>query len=469
MSEYGLVTAPAAAALTSTRSSNSNADAANAHNEYSGDGMTIYSPSPSPVYAYTGAAAMMKKKEEEDSALQFALDDALHRGMGAFAGEAASPSAQRGGGAALLSLSNKADQKKLSKLLEEHAKTKQEFADKVKSLELQNSQLSDKLRSRSAEKEHEDRLHALQILERGVVLKELAKQVTDLKARLALERRNNKQAGNSRSKSPASQGAIGTLPPPDVNARKVAIESLIRAKTPVMMARGAVLDENLTKAAAEAIATANKVNISAIGDPEGAAGTLSFSRMLAASASMPILSADYGSFKTNAGVNTRADSRDSADTNFQTNGRITSPYLSSRGKNVSRGKVNFFPDLVPNEDRVDKDLQALQEFGGYNHPSKNSHGQASGTADTSASANASASVKEQLQGVRQQIVSILSERYPPPSSEQLLAVKKAKERAEAKREMELKEVAMKKEAEAAKHAAIRARAKPKVVRDDDDW
>ena len=344
---------------------------------------------------------------------------------------------------------NRGNQKKLTKLIEKYEKIINEFKEKVLSLEFQNTQLSDKLRSRSNEKEHIDKLHALQILERGVLLKELSKQVSDLKARLAFEKRSNKNNNLTTSAVALQRTAVGNLPPPDVNIRKTTIENGQRAKTPVALSHGTVMDENLSKAK-------NDAN----NNSSSASAAISYSRMLAASASMPILAADYGSFKSQSGVNVRVDTRDTADTNYQNNGRITSPYSTSRGKNISKGQINFLPDLVPNENRVTRDVTALLEIGYRN-------GNVQGDRGVERSDNPNA--KDQLQGVRQQIVSILSERYPPPSPEQLLAVTKAKKRSDAKREMELKAAALKKEADAAAHAAIRARAKPKIIREDDDW
>lgn len=328
---------------------------------------------------------------------------------------------------------NRTDRKRLNLLQEDHAKSLKEAADKIKSLEFQNVELADKLRAKIHEKQHAEKLHSLQLMERGVLLKELARQVTELKASLTLEKKKSAPA----PKSPTHRGG---LPIPDVNARKTKAEESARAKTPVVLAQGKVVDSIQERNDSDFVKD-------------------SFSRMLAASASMPILSDEYGTFRAAGTLNSRASSREAADTGFQTSGRIASPHNTSRGKTISSGKLNFLPDILNNADvRVDKSLEVLRDF------AVNPQTRLGVTSDIPTPK------LTELTNVRQQIVSMLSERYPQPTAEQMLAVKKAKDRALYEREMELKAEADRKKAAAEQRAAVRARAKPKRVRpDEDDW
>jgi len=332
---------------------------------------------------------------------------------------------------------SRANQKKLNNLLQEHARAENEAKEKILSLEFQNVELADKLRSKNFEKSHSDKLHSLQLMERGILLKELARQVNDLKALLAVEKKKN----DPEPKKPTHRSG---LPVPDVNVRKRANEENARAKTPVALAKGAIvdaidLDTNKADAGNEGV---------------------SYSRLLAASASMPFLSDDYGTYRQGANLNSRTGSRETAGISFSASGRITSPHNTSRGKNISSGKINFLPDILNNTDvQVGADLAALKDYSSLKQL---------GLGSTKEHMNTQKALE--LSDVRKKIVTILSERYPPPSAEQLLAVSKAKQRALDQREMALKTQEAKKAAEREKQASVRARAKPKRVRpEDDDW
>ena len=64
---------------------------------------------------------------------------------------------------------------------------RKELETRVLSLEYQNSKLSDRLRSDEAAQERQEKLHSLQMMERGILLRELAQQVNEMKAHMHRE------------------------------------------------------------------------------------------------------------------------------------------------------------------------------------------------------------------------------------------------------------------------------------------
>ena len=225
------------------------------------------------------------------------------------------------------------------------------------------------------------------------------------------------------------------------------------------MTRGLVVDDELKleKSAAQAA---------------NARGQHQLKSMHANSKSMSVLSDDYGSYQRSKDANSRQNSRDAANTNFQRSGRIQSPHNTSRGKMVqsgSRGGLNFLPDiLLPNRSAdgnfdgqqqvgSDKSVEALK---GLHSMSQMGLGSVTDLKD--------AAKADELKNVRQQIVHMLSERYPGPTNEQLLAVEKSKKRALQDRELKLKVELEKKDAAEAARKAVRARAKKARVRSDSD-
>ena len=378
------------------------------------------------VIGITSTASATKVTDGHNMHLEAALNNALDD----------PDSSLREGDSLLKSNLTRADQKKLNKLLEQHARAEKEAMDKILSLEFQNVELADKLRSKNYEKGHAEKLHSLQLMERGILLKELARQVNELKTRLAIEKKKN-------GPEPREPTHRSGLPVPDVNVRRRAQEENARAKTPVVLAQGLITET----------IDASK--------PEEGNGNVSYSRLLAASASMPFLSDDYGTYRQASNLNSRTGSREAASENFAASGRITSPHNTSRGKNISSGKINFLPDIMNNtEVQVSSDVAALKEYSSLKQQ---------GLGSTAGSGTNTQKMGE-LSDIRKKIVTILSERYPAPSAEQLLAVDKAKKRALDQREMELKAKAARKAAEKEHDKTVRARAKPKRIRpEEDDW
>lgn len=80
-------------------------------------------------------------------------------------------------------------------LLQERVQAQKELLTQVLSLEFQNSQLADHVRSDEAYMEQQEKLHSLQLLERGILLRELSQQLNALRAeertRVALSLRKN--------------------------------------------------------------------------------------------------------------------------------------------------------------------------------------------------------------------------------------------------------------------------------------
>ena len=131
--------------------------------------------------------------------------------------------------------------------------------------------------------------------------------------------------------------------------------------------------------------------------------TKSMSRMLAASTSMPLLSDEYGDFHT-----TGADVKPNP-------GRL-SPVFNLRGKKSEETEFTM-NDL----DRSARKISVGAVAGG-------------GMQDEQV---------EELRAVRSQIVEMLSQRHPPEKrQEQLMAVSKARERAEKDREVKLSDKAV---------------------------
>ena len=233
------------------------------------------------------------------------------------------------------------------------------------------------------------------MLERGVLLKELSKQVIEMRESMKVMTSAHKRHAKKQAKEIAllKSGAnvLSRAGTADHESRPTTSK---RVTTPLINVDDGLRKEDEFKPIT-AVAGAGGSNV--IVDP-----TKSRSRMLAASSSMPLLSDEYGNYHT-----TGADVKPNP-------GRL-SPVFKLKGKHSEQ------TDFTLNDlDRTTRKVGIESA--------------AAGMQDEQA---------EELRAVRSQIVGMLSERYPPEKrQEQLMAVEKARTRAEKDREIKLADKAV---------------------------
>ncbi len=274
-------------------------------------------------------------------------------------------------------------------------KKERELMEQLASRDLQVTSLGERMRESEKYKEEQEKLHSLQMLERGILLKELSQQVNDMRTQMRGMETSQKKTAKQHARELARVLSGGT--PAASSSRPGTVER----RTPVQVPMSSVNVEKGLGAEHEhkPIAAVTSGSTSVIVDP-----TKSTSRMLAASSSMPLLSDEYGNYAT-----TGKDMRPNP-------GRL-SPVYKLRGKSGEKTEFTM-NDLDRDTRRV-----ALDETANYMDPEK----------------------MDQLRSVRSQIVGMLSERYPPEKrKQQMLAVDKARERAQREREAHLEDKAVKK-------------------------
>ena len=179
----------------------------------------------------------------------------------------------------------------------------QELETRILSLEFQNTQLSDTMRSKSNEKEHMEKLHALQLLERGILLKELAKKVNDMNA----DAMKNKLRHQKQQNSVQNQVVVAGL---NNNSGK----NKSRTHSPVEIKQHVFEDKR-------------EDNVQ---------------KMLNASASAPIITDDYGLYMTSRGKD---------------GGRAKDPNSFSSSNLPGVRNMNFLPD-IKNSDIIENNLSS---------------------------------------------------------------------------------------------------------------
>jgi hypothetical protein len=274
-------------------------------------------------------------------------------------------------------------------------KREKEVSEQLVSRDLQVASLGGEIREAEKRREEQERLHSLQMLERGILLKELSQQVNDMRSQM----RNMEVAQRKASKQHArelarvlSEGAPGTTSRPSSVGRRTPVQVPMSS---VQVEKGLAAEHEHRPIAAVSSGGASVVVV----DP-----TKSTSRMLAASSSMPLLSDEYGNFATTG-------------KDVPPNPGRLSPVYKLRGKSGEKTEFTM--------NDLDRDTRkiALQETANYMEPER----------------------MDQLRSVRSHIVGMLSERYPPEKRKaQMLAVDKARERGQKDREARLADKVVKK-------------------------
>ena len=195
-------------------------------------------------------------------------------------------------------------------MLQDRVKAQKELQTKLLSLEFQNTQLSERLRVDEGYIEHQDKLHSLQLLERGILLRELAAQVNNLRAEAA---RKEAQAKAAKQKNSLAKKVKGIKPQEDPASSGDARDASPPKKRPELLLPNVKID--LAGSSTDASDTQQS--------PEHAAAK---ARLLQSSASMPLLSDEYGPVGSAAATYAaRVKSRGGVGTPGPTSARGASP------------------------------------------------------------------------------------------------------------------------------------------------
>ena len=170
-----------------------------------------------------------------------------------------------------------------------HMKRETELQEQVVSRDLQVSSLAERLREGEKHREEQDKLHSLQMLERGILLKELSQQVNDMRAEMHTMEASHKKATKQHARELARALREGTP------GRAASRSGMTSRKTPVEVPLSSVqVDKGLgAEHEHQPVAAVSHGATAVTVDP-----TKSTSRMLAASSSMPLLSDEYGNYAT---------------------------------------------------------------------------------------------------------------------------------------------------------------------------
>ena len=198
-------------------------------------------------------------------------------------------------------------------MLQDRVKAQKELQTKLLSLEFQNTQLSDRLRVDEGYIEHQDKLHSLQLLERGILLRELAAQVNNLRAEAA---RKEAQVKAAKQKNSLAKKVKGVKPQEDpASSTAEGRDSSPHKKRSELLLPNVKIDlADQTRSSTDAS--------DAQQSPEHAAAK---ARLLQSSASMPLLSDEYGPGGSASSYAARVKSRGGVGTPGPTSSRGTSP------------------------------------------------------------------------------------------------------------------------------------------------
>jgi hypothetical protein len=291
----------------------------------------------------------------------------------------------------------------LQRALMEQLKKDAAMSEKLEWSEKQSLSLGEQLVDANRARKESEKLHSLQMLERGILLKELSQQITDMRSQMQHLQLAHKKAARAHLremamlKAGSRVGSAVTM----TDSSRVSTAEQRAAKTPVQVPMASVsVDQGFGKEHEhKPIAAVTSGDTAVVVDP-----TKSSSRMLQASSSMPLLSDEYGNYHTTG-------------KSIKPNPGRLSPVFKLRGR------LGESTEFTLNDLDKDSRRTVRNEAASYMESEK----------------------MEQLRAVRGQIVGMLSERYPPEKrQEQMLAVEKARTRALKSRETQLADKVVKK-------------------------